>query len=220
MVGVRPGKGEQHEGIGDMLRRARERHKLSLQDVSNQLHIPVRQLEGLEHEDYSVFSAELYARGAYAAYAKYLGIDTHMSARAFLRSLSNVRQRIPLKLHTPETFFERLIHPRIILGASILVLALGVGAYIFWQIQSFWRLPNLVISGPSSFTTSEHAMTVSGTTEEGAQLRVNGEPVLLQDHAMFSVSLELRPGINPVRVEVTNAAGRTRVKQLSLLRSS
>ncbi len=220
MVGVRPGKGGQQEGIGERLIKARNRHRLSLEQVAQELHIPLKQLQALEQEDYSVFSAELYARGAYTRYAKYLGIDTRDSSRAFLRSLSHVRERIPLKLHTPETFFQRLIHPRIILAAAGVFLALLVGAYIAWQVQSFWRLPALKITSPISSVVEGSGVTIEGIAEQQAQVKINGEQVLMRADARFSALLVLHKGINPVRVEVVNAAGRVRIKQLFLLRVS
>lgn len=219
MVGVRPGKGGSHEGLGERLKKEREKHRLSLEEVSSELHIPVNQLVALEDDDYSVFSAELYARGAYGAYTKFLGIDTNVSSRAFLRSLSSVRERIPLTLHTPATFLERLITPKTILAGVGVLLALVVGGYIAWQLESFWRLPNLTIDGPSSHVVVGDSVTITGRAEERSQLTVNSESVLLQQNATFSVPLRLHKGINIVKIEVKNAAGRIRMKQLFLLRS-
>lgn len=219
MVGVRPGKGGSHEGIGERLQKQREKHRLSLEDVSRELHIPLNQLTALENDDYSVFSAELYARGAYTAYAKYLGIDTNVSSHAFLRSLSSVRERIPLRLHTPATFLERLIHPRVILAAVLILLALLVGGYIAWQLESFWRLPDLTIDEPASPLVQGDVVTLAGKAEEHSELMVNGEKVLLQADSRFSVVLRLHMGINIVKLEVRNAAGRIRSKDVFLLRS-
>ncbi len=219
MVGVRPGKGGTHEGIGDRLQKERQKHRLSLEEVSEALHIPVNQLVALEEDDYSVFSAELYARGAYTAYTKYLGIDTNITSRAFLRSLSSVRERIPLTLHTPATFLERLINPKAILAAVGVLLALVVGGYIAWQLESFWKLPSLTITGPASPVVVGDSITITGRAEDRAQLTVNSENVLLQADSSFSVPLRLHKGINIVRIDVKNAAGRVRSKQLFLLRT-
>lgn len=220
MVGVRPGKGVQHEGVGEYLKNARNRQKISLVAASQALHIPLKQLQGLEDDDYSVFSAELYARGAYSAYAKYLGVETRISSHAFYRSLSHVRERVPLYLHTPETFFQHLINPRIILSAAGGLLVLLVGGYIAWQLQSFWRLPDLAVTMPEGSVVYGSEVTLAGKTEEKSQVQVNGEPILLQDNATFSVLLTLRPGVNYVKVEVKNAAGRIRVEDIALLRQS
>lgn len=220
MVGVRPGKSDHQEGLGARLKSTREAQNISLDDASGDLHIPVNQLNALEEEDFSVFSAELYARGAYRAYATYLGIYNKAVAREFLRALTHVRQRVPLTLHTPETFFDSLLNPRIIFIGGCVALSLLVGGYIAWQVQSFWRLPALVVDGSLSRSVDAGEITISGHTQELARVTINGESVLLTSDAKFSVLVSLRPGINPIRIEATNAAGRIRAKQLFLLRTS
>lgn len=220
MVGVRSGKGSHHEGVGEYLRSARQKKRVSLEAASCDLHIPLKQLRGLEEGDYSVFSAELYARGAYALYAKYLGVETNMSSRAFYRSLSLVRERVPLYLHTPETFWQHLVHPRIILSAAGALLALIAGGYIAWQLQSFWHLPNLAIVSPENRLVHGSEVLLEGIAEEKSQVLINGEGVLLQGDASFSVPLLLHPGINHVKVEVKNAAGRVNALHIALLRAS
>lgn len=218
MVGVRSSKGEHHTGVGKRLFKKRTLHKVSLESISEELHIPVAQLRALEEEDYSVFSAELYARGAYTAYAQYLGVYSAKDLRAILRALSSVRTRVPLKLLTPDRLFDRLLNPRLVIIGIGICIALGVGGYIAWQVQSFWRFPDLAITSPSNHVIDGSEVTISGKAEKDARLTINDQQVLLQSDDTFSAQLSLHIGINPVRVEASNASGRTSVKELFLLR--
>lgn len=220
MVGVRPGKSDHQEGLGARLTAAREQQYITLEDAVRDLHIPIKQLVALEAEDFSVFSAELYARGAYRAYATYLGVYSTFASREFYRTLTHVRQRVPLKMHTPETFFDSLMNPRTIFIAGCVGIALSVGGYIAWQVQSFWRLPYLMVSGPVSHVIDGMDAVITGRAEKLTRVTINGEAVLLREDASFSVPLILRHGINPIRVEATNAAGRVRTHKLFLLRAS
>lgn len=61
-------------GIGTRLRDARQTAGLSLQDVSRQVHIPVRVLESLEAEDWAKVGAPVFLRGQLKSYARFLGI--------------------------------------------------------------------------------------------------------------------------------------------------
>lgn len=218
MVGVRSSKGEHHTGVGKRLFKKRTSCKVSLEQVSELLRIPIAQLRALEEEDYSVFSAELYARGAYTSYAQYLDVYSASDLRAILRALSSVRTRVPLKLLSPDRLFDRLLNPRLVIIALGLCIALSVGGYIAWQVQSFWRFPDLVIMSPSNHVIDGSEVIISGKAERDARLMINGQQVLLQQDATFSAQLSLHIGINPVRVEVSNASGRTSVKELFLLR--
>ncbi|MEO6078028.1 MAG: helix-turn-helix domain-containing protein [Candidatus Andersenbacteria bacterium] len=218
MVGVRSSKGEHHTGIGKRLAQKRIKHKVSLEQISEQLHIPVVQLRALEEEDYSVFSAELYARGAYTRYAQYLDIYSAKDLRAILRALSSVRTRVPLRLLTPDRLFDRLLNPRLVVILIGLCLALIVSGYIAWQVQSFWRFPDLIITSPTQRVFDGSDVTIEGRAEPDARLTINDQQVLLQADNTFSAQLSLHIGVNPIQVQVENASGRISKKELFLLR--
>ncbi len=64
------------QGIGALLRRARERRGTSLQDAARDTCISIAYLGALERgEPYSAFPAPVYARGFLREYARYLGLD-------------------------------------------------------------------------------------------------------------------------------------------------
>lgn len=205
--------------IGRELYRARVRRGLTLKEIADELNVPITQLMALEEEDFSVFSAEVYARGAYMKYAGYLGVMHDHSDRAILRALSAARQKVPLRLHTPQVWFERLLSPRLIFIAGVCTIALVVAGYIMWQVQSFWQLPVLEVVSPTSDIINDDQVEIRGQSEPQAHVRVNEEAVLLGEDASFGVILDLHPGINVVRIEAENAAGRKRVITRYLLRS-
>lgn len=218
MVGVRSSKKGGDTGIGQRLSSARIRHGISLQEVSETIRIPAKQLRALEDENYSAFSAELYARGAYTTYARYLGVYNPKDLRLVLRSLSAVRERVPLRMLSPDKLFDRMLHPHSILFIAVGCLALLIGGYIAWQLQSFWKVPDLIITSPVNHVLQEASVRVAGTSERNVRLSMNGEQVLLHQDASFSQNITLHKGINMVNVEVINASGRTNSKKLFLLR--
>src|SRR3712207_5244838 len=62
-------------GLGQRLTEAREARGVSLEQVERDTRIVRRYLLALEREDFSVFPAEVYARGFLRSYASYLGLD-------------------------------------------------------------------------------------------------------------------------------------------------
>lgn len=217
MVGTRPAKTRSDATVGNLLQAAREQRGQTLPDISAILHIPVKQLRCLEEGDLSGFAAEVYARGAFERYADYLGVRAEHTQRAFLRVLSGAREYVPLRVHRPRPWLTTVLTPRWILAGVIAGIAAVVGSYIMWQVQSFLRLPALELLEPSSPVVMGSTTTIRGQAEPGAHITVNGDVVLLDAQSQFTTPLKLHPGINILRVEATNAAGRTRVIEQHLL---
>lgn len=217
MVGTRPAKIRSDTTVGKILVQARRLRKLSLAEVSQELKIPVHHLQALEEGDLSVFSAEVYARGAFSQYAAFLGIHAEATQNAFLRVLSGAREYVPLRVHRPRSWLASKLSPRWVLAGALLAIAMVVGSYIAWQVQSFLRLPSVVLHEPATEIIQGATVAVRGTAEAQAQVTINGAATLLDADGNFYTTLTLHPGINVLHLEAVNAAGRTRVVERHLL---
>ena len=217
MVGTRPAKTRSDTSVGRLLVEARRVRKLSLNEISRELKIPAHHLQALEEGDLSVFPAEVYARGAFVQYADFLGVRAEATQHAFLRVLSGAREYVPLRVHRPRSWLASKITPRWILAGVLLGIGLIVGSYIVWQVQSFLQLPEITLIEPDTQVMAGSSATVRGVAEANARVTVNDEAVLLDSDGSFYTTLTLHPGINVLRVEAVNAAGRTRVIEQPLL---
>jgi cytoskeletal protein RodZ len=181
------------------------------------LRIPPTQLRSLEEGDLSVFTAEVYARGAYRKYARYLGVEAPQAHYAFMRSLAGARELVPLRVPQTSPWLQRVWTPAGVIILTIVGGVLLVASYLAWQVQTFVRLPSLELTEPSALVLQQQSVVVRGQAEAEAEVAVNGEVVLPDSEGVFSFDLPLRAGINVVHVEATNAAGRTRVIEQRLL---
>lgn len=68
------------EGAGQMLRRAREKAKMSLEQLAAETRIPQRHLELIEAGDFTGLPARTYAIGFSRSYAKVVGLDDRVIA--------------------------------------------------------------------------------------------------------------------------------------------
>jgi len=68
-------KGGKNAGPGELLRRARESHKFSIESVAERLHLAVEIIHALENAEYGKLPAPTYIRGYLRSYATYVGID-------------------------------------------------------------------------------------------------------------------------------------------------
>jgi cytoskeletal protein RodZ len=202
---------------GHKLREARLRRRMSVDQVATKLRIPPKYLLALEEGDLSVFSAEVYAKGAYVKYASYLKMDSRDSWHAFLRTLAGVRQTTSLKLPVPSTWLQRVLTPTGVFVAMVAFMVLLVVGYIGLQVSTFVRVPELELLEPEAIVLSEQEVMVKGIAEADAEVSVNREKVLLDDNNRFVYKLPLRPGINVLQVEAVGASGRTNVIEKHLL---
>lgn len=70
-----PSAGRYAEGCGPVLRQARERAGLSLQEVGGQLKMPIHVVKALEDENWQVLGAPVFLRGQLRSYARLLKVD-------------------------------------------------------------------------------------------------------------------------------------------------
>ena len=124
---------------------------------------------------------------------------------------------MPLRVHTAFSWFERAFTPRLLLWVCIGLIVFIIGAYIAWQVQTFLQLPTLQLVGDLPAVVLEDGVVVQGKAEADAKVTLNGQLVILQPDLSFAVRLYLHPGINVVRLEAENAAGRKGVIKRHIL---
>ena len=70
-------------GIGEQLKAAREEKKLTLLEISDNIHIKVSYLEALERDDYEHMPVAIYTKNYIKKYGNYLGLDGEQLAERF-----------------------------------------------------------------------------------------------------------------------------------------
>ncbi|HET9197511.1 MAG TPA: helix-turn-helix domain-containing protein [Solirubrobacterales bacterium] len=85
------------DGVGNKLRDARSRRKLSLQEAEGATKIRARYLQALENEDWDQLPGDTYARAFIRTYAALLGLDGDRLAdeQRRLRGASRPGERLP-----------------------------------------------------------------------------------------------------------------------------
>ncbi len=76
------------EGVGQMLRRAREKAQMSIAQIAAQTRIPQRHLELIEAGDFGALPARTYAIGFSRSYAKVVGLDDKVIANKLREELA------------------------------------------------------------------------------------------------------------------------------------
>jgi len=89
--------GDVDDGVGNKLREARNRRKLSLQQAEGTTKIRVRYLQAIENEDWDELPGDIYARAFIRTYGTFLGLDGERLAeeQRQLRGSARPGERLP-----------------------------------------------------------------------------------------------------------------------------
>lgn len=78
--------------------------------------------------------------------------------------------------------------------------------------------PTLIIeTPPDGFRTNQTDITITGKTDPGADVRVNGAPTTTSADGRFMTSVRLRDGDNIFTITATNLAGTVETKELKII---
>lgn len=80
---------------GEYLRQIRQNQKLELEDVAQELNIPVKTLTALEQDEYKSLPEATFIKGYYRTYAKYLKVDATSIIQRFDEIYANDTGMLP-----------------------------------------------------------------------------------------------------------------------------
>src|SRR5262245_45328017 len=113
--------------LGELLRSARERRRLTLQQVSDETKIPLRYLEALERNDLDALPNGLYRRAQVRAYARAVRMDPRLAIERLERDLRVVAPVEPVPERPARRDAVVMPRNRVIIGIGILLAAALVG---------------------------------------------------------------------------------------------
>ena len=213
--------GAERIAFGELLRGARERCGISLQQIANETKIPRRHLESLERGQLTATPGGTYTRGEVIAYASVVRLDRQIALAHLERALQPAADtrstRTPLR---PDANGTRGRRTAIVAGAGTVILALVV-----WSAMSLnfgaARSPEpeshsapIGASSPSAtpavaseLTAPSRATATSGVASAEAETPfARGTAVAELDRAVNETS-QARQGLQPRLVIVSDPAG-------------
>ena len=208
--------------LGSVLRTARSKAEISLEQAEAATKIPLKYLSALETGNYNRLPAEAYNLGYVRCYAEFLHLNpdkiiaTYKSERAanWHQSESSSVSFSPKKAGD----WQFLITPKLLGVVGLVVLFGGIGLYIANELNKFTSVPLLeVTSVPAEFTSDKDQITLEGSTSGGAILTVNTEPIFVNASGHFSQSVQLNPGVNEIILQAKNRAEKIALKTVKVL---
>lgn len=194
--------------IGQLLKAAREKNKISLEDVHKDTKIHLKFLEALESDTYGIFSDKVHAKGFLKIYATYLGLNTNdiiaLWRREYESNFDKHRdsKTYQLKKVSPLTFY---ITPNIMIMTLFLVITIIFFGYLFYKYKTYVGLPTLEVYQPiNNKTITSDIIDITGKTDLDVTIYINNQKILLNPDGSFGTSIRLKEGINTLSIKAIN----------------
>lgn len=202
--------GNRRRSLGAILKTARTKAGLTVEQAEEQTKVSAKYLLALEDGRYGQMPAEAYNVGYVRCYAEFLGLSPERVVQLYRLERSE-HNLTPLEMSQlrPKRVgdWSFLITPKL-LGILGMIAVFGtVSGYIVFQIKKFAEPPTLEITNvPSEFTSDKDTVVLEGTTAQGAVVSMNSEPIFVTTDGTFSQDVQLSPGLNQILVQAKNRA--------------
>ena len=198
--------------LGDKLRSARIRQRLSLEDASQATKIRVSFLSAIEDGQYERLPSNAYAEGFVGNYAEFLGLPKTQTIALLRREFdSKSTYRVLPESFTPKKEFKvkRFNASQFVFLSIGMVLVIG---YLLFQYRFAFINPPLELTAPV-----EHAVIkggtvrVSGKTNPSSSVFVDNVAVPVDENGKFTKTFSSFPGKTTVVVKAENRIGKETV---------
>lgn len=205
--------------FGSDLRDLRELNGLSLEQVSRDTKISDTLLLALEEDRMDEIEDPAFAERHLLTYVRYLGgYEPYFVARyrARLEELKALRKTEDLLPRARSLGrFDLVVGPHLIGFLGVLLLALGLGSYIWWQAEAVRKPPALEIYSPLDGERLERpTVKVRGQTISEAYVSVNGHDAAVDASGNFELTLDVRRGTTVITIIARRRRGsETRIER-------
>ena len=225
-AGFKIRKVRSEQSIGDKLKRARNRRKLSISEVEEGTKVRAKFLLSLESDCWEEIPSEVYGRGYLERYLTFLGLPVEAIMRQYDRERQTYARhcrdaKVELAPKADFVLPRFLLTPRLFVSASVLIFTIGLTGVVTLQLRQFVSVPFIQLATPAPSTGSgdyivkDDKLTLSGRTTAGANVVVNGHLAQVDPSTgAFSIQLPLKPGGNEVHVVATNHQNRMNEQSL------
>ncbi len=200
--------------LGERLRQLRQEAGLSVNDLGRRIQVAPKYLMAIEEGRYRELPGLVYARQFVRRYAAGLQTDVDYALSLFDREYAIVRGgglgERPLLTPRAKTDFPWWRRHLRLLAASIITL--GLLAYLGIQVVRLYTPPPLTIIQPAGdVMTKDASITVSGFTVADARVTINGQDIAVTNNGQFSEQVDLRAGLNALRISAVKKHSGPRV---------
>jgi len=199
---------------GSLLQAKRLQKELSLEEVARAIKVKPEYLGALESSHYHELPSATATQGFLRNYARFLHLQPDPILAMYRRDYARVEsgELLPPGLVSPLNPRRRFLTLNSLLAVFTLF---GLLLFLIWQFLSWRGLPKLTLLSPREGEIYGEKITVKGTTDPGATVKVNDQLVLVDQNGQFTLDLLLPAGTHTVVVKAENRQGKSRLAKRS-----
>ncbi len=205
--------------LSEFLRELRQSKNFSLEKLSELTKIQLYHLEALEAGQFEKLPPAVYRDGIFKRLSKFLDTDEGEIMEAYRNKFESMAPTISSESAYPNYSYFILTPNKLMVFAGILFLILLSG-YIWYQFNFLIGSPNLVVKPSEDIVTKEENVLVSGKTDNGIDLTINGENMYIDSNGGFEKSIKLAAGLNVIEIQAVNNFGKVSKTILQIFRET
>jgi cytoskeletal protein RodZ len=201
--------------IGEALKAARTKKRFSLAKLEKATKIKKEFIEAIEKESWEKLPEYPVVVGFVKNIAKTLKFNQRQATALLRRDYPPKSLRINPKPDVSDKFSWS---PRLTFLAGVIAVSIIVFAYLGFQYVSFISPPELQIESPrNEQIVHEEILSVTGTTDPEATVKVNNQPVLVDEDGSFVAEIEIFEGTVEVEIVAKSRSGKETVVRRKII---
>ena len=196
------------EHVGDIVRKIREECDLTREELSVQSSVQLKYVIAFEEYRYHELPGVMYGRNFLKSIAAVCNVNPDRLVKRFEEEARDFpfRDNAKAPQSIPATSFwtPKRLRTAAIIGFFIIALL-----YIGYELRGFVIPPDLQIIAPKdNIEVNAATVAVSGKTDPGVKVTINGTDITVDDAGTFKTTIDLASGVNTITIVATHKFGR------------
>ncbi|MEJ2347755.1 MAG: helix-turn-helix domain-containing protein [Patescibacteria group bacterium] len=192
--------------IGEYLKEARVKKRFSQEKIAKETKIKEDFISSIEKENWESLPEFPIVVGFVKGIAKFLKVDERQAVALLRRDYPPKVLPVNPKPDVSKTFTWT---PRLTFILGITIVALVILGYLGFQYSNFIRPPKLFVERPlEGEVVKEEKLTVFGRTDPDVTVKVNNQPVLVEDNGTFETEIEIFEGTEEIVIKAVSRSGK------------
>ncbi len=203
------------KNISQILKKTREKNKITLEEASSKTKIRIEYLEALEKGEFEKIPTISASKGFIKIYSKFLGINSEDAITLFRRD-NKLEENHMLKKKKKKLRINSLIYRK--LNLYLFFLLIVIFLLIVYGIHEYFIFitpPKLDILYPKSniLSVNKSQIEFKGSINPANLLYIDGEKIQnVSLNGNFSTQIGLQEGLNNIQIDVKSILGETNYK--------